>query len=92
MRLSPTKWIKGSIPLEQREMLDFMFWNFFILLIILMAIVYILIPILLVLVFVVLVIDLQLLIINTHIGLKQLKEKKARDKLLKHQKGLNIVV
>jgi len=88
MRLSPTKWIKGSIPLEQREFLDFMFWNFFIMILILMAIVYILIPILLVLVFVLLIIDLRLLTINTKIGFKQLREKK----LLNNQKGLNIVV
>ena len=92
MRLSPTKWIRSSIAFEQRDMLDFMFWNFLIMLFLLMAIVYILIPILLVLVLVLLVIDLRLLTINTKIGLKQLKKKKARDKLLKHQKGLNIVV
>ena len=85
MRLSPTKWIRSSIPFEQRDMLDFMFWNFLMMLFLLMAIVYILIPILLVLVFVLLIIDLRLLTINTKIGLKQLREKK----LLDNQKGLN---
>ena len=92
MTLLLTEWIRKPIPFERRDMLDFMFWNFLIMLFILTYIIYLIFPILLFLVFTLIIMDLRLLIINNSIAMKEIKEKKARSKLLNNQKDLNMVI
>lgn len=80
MTLLLTEWIKLPMPFEHRDMLDFMFWNFLIMLFILTYIIYIIFPILLFLVFTLIVMDLRLLIINNSIAMKEIKENKKKQR------------
>lgn len=69
-------WIQKPIPLEKREILDFVFWIILILLVGVMVFVYLTVPFLVLIPLALVIIDLRLLFINQKIALKEIRAKK----------------